>query len=327
AAAAAGGLRVGRAGDGSGDRRAGMPPATAEVTRQTMVDTYEQAGTLGYGAETTLAGRVEGVVTRMPLTGDVITRGQAVYRVDDTPVVLLYGDIAAYRTLTPGVTGADARQLRDNLAALGYGGFTAAAVRRWQRDLGLPRTGAVELGRVLFAPGPIRVAALTAGVNASTGGGDELLRYTGTDRSVTVLLDVSKQRLARAGAAVTVRLPDGRPTGGRVERVATVVEQPAGSDAPPETRIETRVRLADPAAVAGLEAAVVTVVFTAAERRDVLTVPVAALVALADGGYGVEVVDGAATHVVRVETGLFAGGRVEVTGAALREGLVVGMPA
>lgn len=42
--------------------------------------------------------------------------------------------------------------------------------------------------------------------------------------------------------------------------------------------------LGDPGAVAGIEAAVVTVVFAAAERKDVLTVPVAALVALAEGG-------------------------------------------
>jgi len=55
-------------------------------------------------------------------------------------------------------------------------------------------------------------------------------------------------------------------------------------------------------------------VFTAAEHKDVLTVPIAALVALAEGGYGVEVVDGSTSHYVRVETGLFASGRVEVSG-------------
>ena len=57
-----------------------------------------------------------------------------------------------------------------------------------------------------------------------------------------------------------------------------------------------------------------------------LTVPVAALVALAEGGYGVEVVDGRRTRYVAVETGLFAGGRVEVTGDGLAEGMTVGMP-
>jgi peptidoglycan hydrolase-like protein with peptidoglycan-binding domain len=334
AAAAAGGFRL-DGGAGEAPSTAGRPPATARVTRQTMVDTYEQGGDLGYGTTTTLAGRVDGVVTRMPLAGDVIRRGQAVYRVDNAPVVLLYGEVPAYRTLRPGVTGADVRQLEDNLKALGYGGFTAdntysastaTAVRRWQKELGLSQSGEVELGRVLFAPGEIRIDTVTLGVNRSTGAGDEVLQYTGTGRQVTVLLEVSKQRLARKGVEVRVELPAGRTVAGRVERVATVVEPPATPNAQPETRIEAIISLADPAAAAGIEAAVVTVVFTAAERKDVLTVPVAALVALAEGGYGVEVVDGSATHYVRVETGLFAGGRVEVVGAGLQEGMTVGMP-
>ena len=59
---------------------------------------------------------------------------------------------------------------------------------------------------------------------------------------------------------------------------------------------------------------------TGDERKDVLTVPVAALLALAEGGYGVEVVDGGDRRIVAVETGLFAGGRVEVTGDGHRRG-------
>jgi hypothetical protein len=51
-----------------------------------------------------------------------------------------------------------------------------------------------------------------------------------------------------------------------------------------------------------------------------------ALVALAGGGYGVEVLDGSASRYLRVETGLFAAGRVEVTGDGIAEGMTVGMP-
>jgi hypothetical protein len=58
----------------------------------------------------------------------------------------------------------------------------------------------------------------------------------------------------------------------------------------------------------------------------VLTVPVAALLALAEGGYGVQVVGGGTTRIVAVQTGLFAGGRVEVTGDGLAEGQTVGVP-
>ncbi|MFC6080121.1 peptidoglycan-binding protein [Sphaerisporangium aureirubrum] len=312
-----------------------LPPATARVVRQTMLDTDEEPGELGYGAATTLAGRVAGVVTRVPPAGRVVRRGKPIYRVDNAPIVLMYGPVAAYRTLAPGVVGADVRQFERNLKALGYGGFTVdrvytamttTAVRRWQRKTGLPQTGQVELGRVLFAPGPIRVGAVTAGVNQNTGGGQQVLRYTGTGRQVTVRLEVSKQRLARKGVKVRVRLPEGTTVAGRVKQVYTVVQQATESGGEPETRIEAVVSLGDPGAAAGIEAAVVTVVFTAARRRDVLTVPVAALVALAEGGYGVEVVEGTAARHLRVETGLFAKGRVEITGAGLREGMTVGMP-
>ncbi|MGP4102601.1 peptidoglycan-binding protein [Nonomuraea sp. KM90] len=314
---------------------ANLPPDTARVTRQTMLDTDEVAGDLGYGARTVLAGRIAGVVTKVPRAGQVIRRGRPIYRVDNTPVVLMYGDVAAYRTLGLWVTGADVRQLETNLKALGYGGFTvdgtyteatATAVQRWQQDLGLSQTGQVEQGRVLFAPGAIRVDTVTAGVNQSTGNGREVLRYTGTGREVTVRLEVSDQRLARRGVRVQVRLPEGRKVAGRVNRVHTVIEQPADPSGQAETLIEAVVSLRDPKAAAGIEAAVVNVVFTAAERKEVLTVPVAALVALAEGGHGVEVVEGSATRYIKVETGLFANGLVEVTGDGLAEGMTVGMP-
>jgi multidrug efflux system membrane fusion protein len=334
AAAAAAGFGFG-GGDAATPTTADLPPATAQVTRQTMLDTDEVNGDLGYGGKTTLAGRIPGVVTKVPRAGDVISRGQPIYRVDNQPVVLMYGEVTAYRTLGPGTTGPDVRQLEDNLKTAGYGGFTvdntytattATAVRQWQKALGLPQTGQVEQGRVLFSPDAIRIETVTAGVNQSTGDGQEVLQYTGTSRTVTVLLEVSQQRLARKGTEVEIQLPDGKNVAGRVDRVYTVIDQPAASDSQPETRIEAIVSLNDPATATGIEAAVVKVVFTAAEHKDVLTVSVAALVALAEGGYGLEIVEGSATHYIKVETGLFANGRVEVTGDGLREGMTVGMP-
>ena len=78
--------------------------------------------------------------------------------------------------------------------------------------------------------------------------------------------------------------------------------------------------------LAGLDQATVQVDFTASKRENVLTVPVAALLALSEGGYGVQVVEGGKTRIIAVETGLFADGRVEVSGDGLREGMTVGMP-
>jgi hypothetical protein len=70
----------------------------------------------------------------------------------------------------------------------------------------------------------------------------------------------------------------------------------------------------------------VDVAFTASQRENVLTVPVAALLALAEGGYGLEVVEGSTSRITAVQTGLFADGQVEVTGQGLDEGTTVGMP-
>src|SRR5262249_51159723 len=170
AAGAAAAAAVGFGGGGPAAPAApDLPPGTAQVTRQTMLDTEAVPGQLGYGAAATLAGRISGVITKVPLAGAVIRRGRPIYRVDNQPVVLMYGDIAAYRTLGLGAPGADGRQLERNLKALAYRGFTvddmytaatATAVEQWQKDLGLPQTGQVELGRVLFAPGKIRIASV-----------------------------------------------------------------------------------------------------------------------------------------------------------------------
>ncbi|HEY0696891.1 MAG TPA: peptidoglycan-binding domain-containing protein [Micromonospora sp.] len=326
-------------GGGGGAPRASAdtPAATAEVTRQTLVDGRTVDGELGYGPTTSLSSRLTGTLTALPDTGAVVRRGQALFRVDDRPVTLLYGALPAYRALGPGDEGADVAQLEKNLAALGYTGFTvddeytsstADAVRRWQEKLGLDETGRVALGQVVFAAGPVRVDSVAAAAGESAGPGQQVLAYTGTARFVTVQLDVADQRLAKKGARVRVLMPDGTPQDGTVQRVYSVVEDGGdGPDAEPDTKIEALVSFADPKAGERLDAAAVDVVFTAATREGVLTVPVAALVALAEGGYGVEVVDGRGRRYVRVETGLFADGRVEVSGDGLTEGATVVVPA
>jgi hypothetical protein len=75
-----------------------------------------------------------------------------------------------------------------------------------------------------------------------------------------------------------------------------------------------------------LQRSPVTVEYVVKKREDVLTVPVSALVALAEGGYGLEVVEGRSSHFVAAHTGLFADGRVEVSGAAIRAGITVRIP-
>jgi peptidoglycan hydrolase-like protein with peptidoglycan-binding domain len=313
---------------------ASLPPSTAQVVRQTLRDTKTVDGELGYGPTTAVTNRLAGTVTAVPGTGTVVARGQQLYKVDNRPVVLMYGAVPAYRALASGTKGDDVKQLEENLAALGYTGFTvddeytsatARAVEAWQASLGLDKTGRVDLGRVVFTPGPVRVDSVQAVPGQPAGAGQPVLDQTGTTRVVTVRLDVTDERLAKTGAAVHVKLPDGKLVDGTVQRVSTVIE-PGGQNSDPKTQLEVIVSMADPNAGAGYDTASVQVTFTAAERKDVLTVPVAALVALSEGGYGLEVVEGTTSRYVRVDTGLFADGRVEVTGDSIQEGTTVGMP-
>jgi len=61
-------------------------------------------------------------------------------------------------------------------------------------------------------------------------------------------------------------------------------------------------------------ASAATVNVTDVAAKDVLFVPVGALLALAEGGFAVEVPSGAATTLVKVDVGEVLEGQVEITG-------------
>ena len=307
-----------------------LPPATTPVTRMTLTQTTNVSGTLGYGEPVNVAARGQGTLTWLPAEGATIRRGHQMYRADDAPVPLWYGTLPLYRTLRPGVSGADVEEVEKNLAALGYTGFTvddeytsatATAVSEWQQDLGLTESGRVDPTAVVLAPGAIRVAQVKAALGDPANG--QLLSYTSTTRAVTIALDVAKQGLAKKGSKATITLPDNRTLPGTVSRVGSVATQ--GQQGEPAT-IEVVVDVADQSALGRLDQAPVDVTLTAAQVADVLTVPVAALLALAEGGYGVQVVSGSSVRYVAVKTGMFANGRVEVSGSGITASTIVGVP-
>ena len=328
---------LGTGGGTGGGRTPALPPSTAKVTRETLKDTRTEDGRLGYGPAHTATSRLRGTLTRLPKSGDEITRGHALYEVDGDPVVLLYGSRPSYRPLRTGTEGADVRSFEKNLAALGYDGFTvddaytadtAAAVARWQDDIGVEQTGTVDLGRVAYASGPVRVDTVQANPGEPSAPGKKVLDYTGTAQAVTVELDTADQRMAKKGAAVQVTLPEHETVRARIDDVTTVIE-PGEQGEDPATKVEVTIWLdSDKArkAAAPYALASADVTFTAGERADVLAVPVSALVALREGGFGVEVVKGGTSSYVPVETGLFAAGKVEVSGPGLAAGVLVGVP-
>jgi peptidoglycan hydrolase-like protein with peptidoglycan-binding domain len=341
-AAAAGGatLAVARGDSGSTDgQTTATPNATATVERRDLVQHESVDGTLGYDDAETLYAQGMGTVTALRKPGSVVRRGQPLYWLDGKPVTLMYGRVPMWRRLDASSTGGrDIRELERNLVALGYDpdgdidvdnaweSATTAAVKRWQKDKGLPKTGSVERGQIAFLPGPRRIGQLKATRGALMQPGSEVVDTSSTTRLVTVDLDADKQSLVKEGDKVTVELPDGSIVDGWISSVGKVAE----SETDPQTgeksdpTIPVEIRLARGTKSGSLDEAPVDVSIQKDRANDVLTVPVSALLALAGGGYAVEVVDaGGTTHLVRVEPGLYADGIVEVSGKGIKKGMKV----
>jgi peptidoglycan hydrolase-like protein with peptidoglycan-binding domain len=344
---------------------------TVEVSRMTLDDYLDVDGVIGFGdavplrylappaASPPLSGQTVqsgqsgppgpsgqadeglGLVTWLPPVGTTIERGQPLLRVDERPVVLLYGTVPLYRTLKAGSVGPDVTQLESNLQALGFSGAdgrsassraaftvdqqfteaTATAVRQWQRSLGLPQTGTAAPGQVLYTAGAIRVADQRIHIGDIATG--DILSYTGAVPSVSATIDVSRIRgQITTGTPVTVLVGSGQ-SAGTVQRVGQPPDSAGAARAGPSVQVD--VAVADPTLLTGKQGAA-TVRFVVDERKDVLVVPVLALVALVEGGYGVQVVDGSSTRYVAVGTGLFARGMVEITSGDVTVGTKVVVP-
>jgi hypothetical protein len=274
-----------------------------------------------------------GTITDLPDVGTVVQPGEMLLEVDGEPVPLLGGERPLWRTLGPGVEdGSDVLQLEYNLVALGvvttgeltvdedWTDATTDAVEEWQESLGLEETGSVAPGDLVFMPGAVRVVDHPTPVGGSASG--TVLEVSGTTREVTIDLEATRQTLVERDQAVEVELPDGTSLSGTVTDVGTVATTPddSGDDSPPgeetdtEATIEVTVALDDPSQAGSFDEAPVTVRVVTDAARDVLAVPVDALLARAEGGYAVERVTGTGTELVAVEIGANADGFVEVTG-------------
>ncbi|MFF8832442.1 peptidoglycan-binding protein [Streptomyces sp. NPDC015131] len=309
--------------------------ASATVQRGDLRDSSRQTGTLGYAKERRINAGAQGTVTWIAGAGASVGRDGRLYELDGRPVRLMYGTGPMYRTLKPGDEGRDVRQLEENLRDLGFGAglsvdeeyteATAGAVKRWQESHGLKETGRAGPDQIAFASGPVRVKEATATAGDVAGPGRPVLTVTGAERVVRFTLPVADGSLARTGTRVTVDLPDGTSAPGRVSGVGKTAKE--GDDPQDKSpKIDITVSFDDPGKVRAFDQSPVTVNLTGETREGVLSVPVNALLALPGGGFGVEVVEGGRSRDVKVELGLFADGRVEVSGGGLREGMKVGVP-
>jgi hypothetical protein len=184
--------------------------------------------------------------------------------------------------------------------------------------------GVIDVGEVTFLAGPVRVAETTLVVGDDVRSGSQVFAATSDSVAVAVDLDAADQDLLVEGVEVIVVLPDGTPTPGRVTSIASVARRNQQSGA---TTFDVRIELDDVSVAAGLDEAPVDVEIVTDFRPGVMAVPVTALLALAEGGYAVEVdAGGGSTRLVAVETGLYADGYVEVSGRGLQPGDRVVVP-
>jgi hypothetical protein len=320
---------------GGGAAASGYRTSLSTVTQRLLQAQTSVSATLGYAGSYTVAGH-GGTLTWLPGPGRVIGQGQVLYRVGNgTPVVLLYGQVPAWRALSEGMHGADVRQLNRALVALGcatrsaldpaskyFTAETGYALEKLQARLGLPQTGTLPLGQAVFLPSAIRVTTVPASLGAPAAG--VVLAATSARHVVTIALDAAQQSQVKAGDKVTITLPTGRVTPGVVAAVGKVA---TGGTSPKVTVI---VALAHPTAAGTLDQAPVTVSITTATAPNALVVPVSALLARAGGGYAVEEVSPAGRHhLMPVTLGLFddAAGLVQVSGAGLAAGQRIVVPA
>jgi hypothetical protein len=196
------------------------------------------------------------------------------------------------------------------------------------------------LGDIVFQPGASRVGSVVSDVGANAARGTAVLQLTSTTRVVSVDLSTSQQSLAFRGETVIVTMPDGSEADGKVTEIGTVATSSSSSSSSggaaggssqsssssSTSTVPVTITLSGKVKSIAWDQAPVQVAMQSSKRDNVLIAPVTALLALQEGGYAVEVVNGSSSKLVAVKTGLFAGGNVEVSGSGINAGTIVKVP-
>jgi multidrug efflux system membrane fusion protein len=317
-----------------------VPTSTAKVERRDLVVTEDVSGDLGYADQRDLSAHRSGVVTSLAAQGATVKAGKTLYGVDMEPTVLLKGTVPAYRKLdTDSSNGTDIRQLKQALKTLGYGdkltvdkkftSATASAVKKWEKDLGRDDPdGVVQIGDVVFAPGPLRIASRPVSVGTQVQDTSPVLGVTSTKKVVSVDLAVDKSDLVAVKQKLSVTLPDGSTTKATVSSVGTQA-QTSSTDSSATATIPVVVTLNDPKASTGFDTGSASVSIEQSRQNGALSVPVTALLALAEGGYALQIPDPASasgSKLIAVKAGTTAGDYIGVSGDGISAGLTVVVP-
>ncbi len=175
----------------------------------------------------------------------------------------------------------------------------------------------------------------TGNTGGNGGGGPAVavLSTSSTKLVVTVDLGASVQSEATIGEHVTVEMPNGGTQNGKVTAVSPVAQSSSGSggsggggatgsSGTGSSTVPVTVELDKPAKGGGLDQASVSVNFVQSKAKNVLSIPVTALLATSGSTFAVQ--EAASPHkLLPVRTGLFAAGYVAISGSGIYPGLKV----
>ena len=178
----------------------------------------------------------------------------------------------------------------------------------------------------------IIVGSYVSSEGSAVGVNSQMYNISSTGIEVVFQIDASDQDMVSIGDSVEVELPSEERIKATISYIDPVVTQGQNGDF-----IEVKLDISSKEDVKVYDQAPVDVFVTSEVSQDVLYVPVNALIALAEGGYALEIyngesevgvfegVSGVDTTYVGVDIGVFTDGFVEVSGN-ISEGMIVVVP-
>lgn len=292
---------------------------TTPIERGSLSETKEGVGSIGHGDSWSAAIEPQGVVTKTHPTGTTVQHGEPLIWVGNRPVHLAEGDTPMYRTLTfqrgadkKYMNGEDVRQLQEFLIAAGFddkerleadgifGIGTKRAVKAWQKENGLEQTGSIDRSQLMFHPTDLRIES-----EPQIGANFNELTVTGAEQKVTASFDTKSRGFLSEGATVSLDMGDA----GIIDGTITEVESKVSQEGSRSLSVSIRPNSPIPSDVER-----VTITVTREVASDVLLIPVRAILALAGGGYAVELDGPSGPTLTRVELGEVVDDVAEISG-------------
>ncbi|MEM7273684.1 MAG: peptidoglycan-binding protein [Actinomycetota bacterium] len=291
---------------------------TETVRRTTLTESKDETGTIDHGEAFSATIDGDGIVTARHDRGTVVDHGEPLIWLNNKPVTLAKGTTPMYRTLeligsskSKHQTGEDVRQLQEFLLSKGFddkgrmeadgifGKATRNAVKAWQKDAGLEDSGKVDRSQLMFQDEPVRIDS-----TPQIGAQFQDLQLTDATQRIKAEFDNKSRSFLPVGGKVRID-PDNGGIGGTITKVDSGVND--NGDQVLTATIEPDTPLPDDVDRVNVEA-------TRTLSEDALVLPVRAVLALAGGGYGLEVMTDEGPQLRAVELGAVVDDLVEITG-------------